>query len=209
LAVRAVKVDIEAMKDEKILKLQAWLDGQIPDHESARIAEWAETDPEARELVEELRRVKVLLQVGEKPLKVEDSREFYWDQINRRIDATDVEKPQTESGGPTTWMEWCRQWLVPVGGLAAIVLMIATVDIQPENVQPSGEFDGNTQNPRPVEPLLLAPVGQAEPDMINSESEVSAEDVDVLNLNIPTDANPNLQPGINERTIPSIENPER
>jgi len=209
LAIRVVKIDIEVMKDEKILKLQAWLDGQMPDHESARIAEWAETDPEARELVEELRRVKVLLQVGEKPLKVEDSREFYWDQIARRIDAMDVAEPETEVEGATAWMEWCRQWLVPVGGLAAIVVMIATVGTQPGVVRPSGEDDANTQSLEPADPPLLAPAGQTEPDVSNSESEVPAEDVDVLNLNIPTDANPNLQPGINERTIPSIENPER
>jgi hypothetical protein len=106
-------------------------------------------------------------------------------------------------------MEWCRQWLVPVGGLAAIVVMIATVGTQPGVVRPSGEDDANTQSLEPASPPLLAPAGQAEPDVSNSESEVPAEDVDVLNLNIPTDANPNLQPGINERTIPSIENPER
>ena len=199
----------EAVKDEKILKLQAWLDGQMPAHEAAQVADWVETDPEARELVEELQRVKVLLQVGEKPLKVEDSREFYWEQIALRIDATDVVEPETEAVVSTAWMEWCRQWLVPVGGLAAIVVMIATVGTQPGIVQPTGEVDANTQNLQPVGPPFLAPSGQAEPDVSNSEGEVSAEDVDVLNLNIPTDANPNLQPGVNERMIPSIENPGR
>ena len=192
-----------------MLKLQAWLDGQMPAHEAARVADWVETDSEARELVEELRRVKVLLQVGEKPLKVGGSRGFYWDQIAKRIDAVNVVEHETEAVGSVTWMEWCRQWLVPVGGLAAIVVMIATVATQPGMVQPGGEIDANTQNIQPVDPPLLAPSGQTEPDVSNSESEVPAEDVDVLNLNIPTDANPNLQPGINERIIPSIENPER
>ena len=87
--------------------------------------------------------------------------------------------------------------------------MFATVDMPPGMVQPSGGLDADTQNLQPVAPSLLAPAGQAEPDASNSEGEVPAEDVDVLNLNIPTEANPNLQPGINERTIPSIENPER
>jgi len=197
------------MKDEKILKLQAWLDGQMPAPESARVAEWVETDSEARELIAELRDVKTLLQVGEKSLNVEDSRECYWEQISRRIDVIDVGESQTKVVGSTTWHEWCKQWLVPVGGLAAIVVMLATVDTQSGMVQPSSEFDENTQTPRIVEPLLLAPAGQAEPDMINSEGDVFAEDVNVLNLNVPADADPKLQPGMNDQIIPSIENPER
>lgn len=204
-----VKINIETMKDEKILKLQAWLDGQMPAPESARVAEWVETDSEARELIAELRDVKTLLQVGEKSLNVEDSRECYWEQISRRIDVIDVGESQTKVVGSTTWHEWCKQWLVPVGGLAAIVVMLATVDTQSGMVQPSSEFDENTQTPRIVEPLLLAPAGQAEPDMINSEGDVFAEDVNVLNLNVPADADPKLQPGMNDQIIPSIENPER
>jgi len=209
LTIGVVKIYIEAMKDEKILKLQAWLDGQMPARESVRVAEWVETDSEARELIAELRDVKMLLQVGEKPLNVEDSRECYWDQISRRIDVTDVGESQTEVVGSTTWMEWCKQWLVPVGGLAAIVVMLATVDTQSGMVQPSSEFDEKTQTPSIVEPLLLAPAGQTEPGMINSEGDVLAEDVNVLNLNVPVDADPKLQPGMNDQIVPSIENPER
>lgn len=175
------------------------------------MADWVETDPMARELVEELRNVKVLLQAGEKPIKMEDSREFYWNQIAGRIETMDVAEPQTEAVGSTTWMEWCQQWLIPVGGLAVIVVMIATVGTQPGAVQQlpidGDENEGTLQR---VVPPQITPAGRAEELNIgNSEGEVPAEDVDVLNLNIPTDANPNLQPGINERTIPSIENPER
>ncbi len=197
------------MNYEKKIKVQAWVDGQMPAHEAARVADWVETDSEARELAEELRSVKVLLQIGEKPVKVEDSREFYWTQIARRIDSTDMAETKPEVIGSTTWIEWCQQWLVPVGGLAAIVVMIATVGTQPGMVHPTGGPEADTQNLEPVVPVFFAPAGQAEPDVSSSEGEVPAEDVDVLNLNVPTDANPNLQPGINERTIPSIENPGR
>ncbi len=197
------------MNYEKKIKVQAWVDGQMPAHKAARVAEWVETNSEARELAEELRSVKVLLQIGEKPVKVEDSREFYWAQIARRIDSKDTTEPKADVVGSTTWIEWCQQWLVPVGGLAAIVVMIATVGTQPGMVHPTGGPEADTQNLEPVVPVFFAPAGQAEPDVSSSEGEVPAEDVDVLNLNIPTDANPNLQPGINERTIPSIENPER
>jgi len=197
------------MNYEKKIKVQAWVDGQMPAHEAARVAEWVETNSEARELAEELRSVKVLLQIGENPVKVEDSREFYWAQIARRIDSKDTTEPKADVVGSTTWIEWCQQWLVPVGGLAAIVVMIATVGTQPGMVHPTGGPEADTQNLEPVVPVFFAPAGQAEPDVSSSEGEVPAEDVDVLNLNVPTDANPNLQPGINEQTIPSIENPER
>ncbi len=89
------------------------------------------------------------------------------------------------------------------------MVMLATVDTQSGMVQPSSEFDENTQTPSIVEPLLLAPAGQTEPGMINSEGDVLAEDVNVLNLNVPADADPKLQPGMNDQIVPSIENPER
>ena len=199
------------MNYEKKIKVQAWVDGQMPAHEAARVADWVETDSEARELAEELRSVKVLLQIGEKPVKVEDSREFYWAQIARRIDSKDTTEPKAEVVGSTTWIEWCQQWLVPVGGLAAIVVMIATAGTQPDAIQSQPNI-GGSEVPTLQPPAVLPPsssAGLAESDASNNEGEVPAEDVDVLNLNIPANANPNLQPGVNERTIPSIENPER
>ena len=69
-------IGIGAMENEDRLKLQAWLDGELPTHEAARVADWVEANPSARELTEELRAVKVALKVGEMPVSVEDSREF-------------------------------------------------------------------------------------------------------------------------------------
>ena len=200
------------MEHEKRLELQAWLDGELPSHSASLAADWVKTDPVAQELVEELRSVKVLLKDCEKPAKIDDSREFYWNQIDRRIFAIEVAESRTDEVGSNSWMEWCRQWLVPMSGLAAIVLMIATVNTQPVMVQPQliEGGGGNIQSLQHVDPPKVTPPGRSEESTVgNSESEVSAEDVNVLNLNIRTDANPNLSPGINERTIPSIENPER
>ncbi len=200
------------MQNEDRLKLQAWLDGELPVREASRVSNWVESNPEARELAKELRNVKVIMETGEVPLVMEDSREFYWNQIARRIDATEAVVHQPEAVHASSWMQWCRQWLVPVGGLAAIVVMISNVGTQPgefqapasdvgEDVHPSTQPIVAPRIPPAVEPSFAEPV-------INSEGEVSAEDVNVLNLNIPTDGNPNLQPR-SERTIPSIENPER
>jgi hypothetical protein len=151
----------------------------------------------------------VILQVGEMPVVMEDSREFYWNQIARRIDATEAVAPQTEAIHGSSWIQLCRQWLVPVGGLAAIVVMISTVDTQPGET-PAPSSGASVESIQPPQPIV-APRSMpsfAEP-AVNSEREVHAEDVDVLNLIIPADGNPNLQPNLSERTIPSIENPER
>ncbi|MBL67076.1 MAG: hypothetical protein CMO74_01290 [Verrucomicrobiales bacterium] len=202
-------MDIEAMDNEERLKLQAWLDGELPTHEAARVADWVEANPAARELAEELGAVKVALRAGELPVAMEDSREFFWSQIASQIEVEEVVEPAAVE--PSPWMEWCRQWLVPVGGLAAIVVMIATVGTpasEPQLPQPEGgTVAPPTVNP-PAPPAMLrsAPAAFTEPNG-NGESEVPAEDVNVLSL--PSDGNPNLQPSLNERTIPSIENPER
>jgi len=161
-------------------------------------------------LADELRAVKVALQVGEMPVSVEDSREFYWSQISSQIELEKVAEPVVVEALP--WMEWCRQWLVPVGGLAAIVVMIATVGTPANDPQiPYSEGDtAAPQEPKPsTAPALMRsapPAAFTEPNG-NGEGEVAAEDVNVLSL--PSDGNPNLQPSLNERTIPSIENPER
>ena len=203
-------IGIGAMENEDRLKLQAWLDGELPTHEAARVADWVEANPSARELAEELRAVKVALQVGEMPVAVEDSREFYWSQISSQIELEKVAEPVVVEALP--WMEWCRQWLVPVGGLAAIVVMIATVGTPASDPQiPYSEGDtAAPQEPKPsTAPALMrsaSPAAFTEPNG-NGEGEVPAEDVNVLSL--PSDGNPNLQPSLNERTIPSIENPER
>ena len=107
-------IGIEAMENEDRLKLQAWLDGELPTHEAARVADWVEANPSARELADELRAVKVALQVGEMPVSVEDSREFYWSQISSQIELEKVAEPVVVEALP--WMEWCLngscQWAV-------------------------------------------------------------------------------------------------
>tara|TARA_A100001037_G_scaffold290490_1_gene303415 strand:- start:1022 stop:1642 length:621 start_codon:yes stop_codon:yes gene_type:complete len=206
------------MTEEDNIKLQAWLDGELPPHEAARISDWIESDQEARELAEELRSVKVVLQAGEVPFQIEDSREFYWGQIARHIDAVEKSRPVSpvavEVDSP--WMKWCRQWLVPVGGIAAIVAMLSTVGMPGSNSEftpPAGEAQQPAlELPSQPAPSAIEPPAQSAfaENTGNQEGEnVKAEDVNVLNLNIPADGNPNLQPGNIERTIPSIENPER
>jgi len=201
------------MTDEEKLKLQAFIDGELPSHEEPEVSDWIKSNPEAQELCEELNTVKILLNAGEKPLQIENTREFYWDQINRIIEPVSGETHLHKAEIVSPWMTWCRQWLVPVGGLATIVMLIVTAEIQPRPLPeiPNNLRDTESPNTQPVafprlktlvEPSFAEPNGK-------KEGEIQSEDVNVLIQRIPTDGNPNLNPSINERTIPSIENPDR
>ena len=201
------------MTDEEKLKLQAWIDGELPLHEESEVSDWIKTNPKAQELCEELSTVKILLNAGEKPIQVENSREFYWDQINRIIEPVSGETHLHKTEIVSPWMTWCRQWLVPVGGLAAIVMLIVTAEMQPRLSPKIPNNLNGTESPSTqpvtlpsfktlVEPSFAEPNGK-------KEGEIQSEDVNVLIQRIPTDGNLNLNPSINERTIPSIENPDR
>ena len=85
------------MKQEDKLKIQAWLDGELAPQESARIADLIDNDLEAKELSEDLRAMQKALEVGEKTAVLEGSREFYWSQVERQIEA---EEPITENAQP-------------------------------------------------------------------------------------------------------------
>ena len=228
---------IEAMDNEERLKLQAWLDGELPTHEASRVADWVEANPLARELADELRAVKMALQVGELTVAVEDSREFYWSQTAQRIDAVEVVEPVAEAASALPWMEWCRQWLVPVGGLAAIVMMISqagllTNDPMPEPFTSSPDNDGDLKRgssaegvrgapqkpvstptlPDPVIPRTASKPHAFVQKAINGEGEPdkdSSTPVKAHPLNDPNADTLRLLPGQTERTIPNIENPER
>lgn len=108
------------MKQEDPLKIQAWLDGELAPQESARIADLIDRDLEARELANDLRAVKKALEIGENKAVLDDTREFYWSQVERQIEA---EEPISDSVQPelaTGTLGNVLRWLIPVGSLAAI-----------------------------------------------------------------------------------------
>jgi len=65
------------MKTELMLKLQSWVDGELPEAEAARMAEWVRTDKEAAALVDELRMTSQYLAGNEPQVALTESREFY------------------------------------------------------------------------------------------------------------------------------------
>jgi anti-sigma factor RsiW len=121
------------MHQDTALKLQAYLDGELPSGEARRAAELVEKDPEARALFEELRGAKILLAGNQPELQVPESREFYWSKIAREIGRQDS-VPTVAPAGAQRW--WLRL-LAPAGAVAALVLGV-TLALNPSFGPKSG-----------------------------------------------------------------------
>ena len=76
------------------LKLQALLDGELPEVEASKVAQWLARDPEAAALSEELRNTRAALAGFETGIQLPESREFFWSKVQRDIQR--VETPATK-----------------------------------------------------------------------------------------------------------------
>ena len=107
------------MKHELELKLQAWVDGQLPVREADEVAHLIETDAEARALLTELKHTRAALAGHEDGIQLPESRELYWSKISREIECQQS-KPQAV---PVSWLQSLQRLLVPAGAVAALLLV--------------------------------------------------------------------------------------
>jgi len=107
------------MKEELQLKVQAYLDGELPTGEAREVADLIAHDADARSLRAELGNTRAALKVFETELKLPESREFYWSKIQREISR--LEKPQPIEE-PAWFTAWLRRFLAPAGAVAALVI---------------------------------------------------------------------------------------
>jgi anti-sigma factor RsiW len=111
------------MKHEVELKIQGYLDNQLPAAERREIAELINLDSEAKSLHEALAATRTLLVGNEPEYKLPEAREFYWSKIEREI--------RKQAGTPTpdrTFALGLHNWWVRIAGaLAAVVLLIVMV----------------------------------------------------------------------------------
>jgi len=107
------------MKHEVELRLQAWVDGQLPVHEADEVARLIETDAEARALLTELKHTRAALAGHEDSITLPESREFYWSKIARAIER---EQPKAQAV-ETSWLQHFRRLFIPAGALAALLLI--------------------------------------------------------------------------------------
>lgn len=110
------------MNPESALKLQAFVDGELPVHERQAVADWLSSDPEARTLQQELARIRSALAGGEPPRPLPESREFYWSKIQREI--VRGEQAGTRAAARRA-LPWWRRLLVPAAGLAGLALVLS------------------------------------------------------------------------------------
>src|SRR6266480_3982861 len=75
------------------LKLQAFLDGELPEGDAEKVAKWLAQDQEAVLLHAELKNTRQALAGAEKPLQLLESREFFWSKIEREISRLEAAEP--------------------------------------------------------------------------------------------------------------------
>ena len=104
------------------LKLQSYLDGELPEDEARQVAGWLAKDRDAMALLGELKDTRQAMAGFETGIKLPESREFYWSKIARQIQAEPQPAIETSSAITRLLAAW-RRALVPAAGLAAAALV--------------------------------------------------------------------------------------
>ena len=107
------------MTEEQQLKLQAFLDGELPEKDAQEMAAWVARDPEATDLLAELRNTREALADCEPALKLPESREFYWSKIQREIQRLE---PVQAPAKPASILTLLRRVLLPLGSVAVLAI---------------------------------------------------------------------------------------
>ena len=107
------------MKFDQELQIQAYLDGELSARERRQVEEWLAADKEAQALLGELKMTRAALAGNEADVKLPESREFYWSQIQRRIEAAE---PLEAAAQVPFWLAW-RRFFVPFAGVAIVAVL--------------------------------------------------------------------------------------
>jgi anti-sigma factor RsiW len=112
------------MTEEQQLKLQAFLDGELPERDGREVAAWIAQDADASALLGELTNTRNVLKDFVPEIKLPESREFYWSKIKREIERA---APEPVAAPKAAWSTWFRRALVPLGAMAALALVALVV----------------------------------------------------------------------------------
>ena len=105
---------------EQLLDLQAYVDGELPEERRRQVEAALPADLDAQELVTGLRQLGTLIRAYEPTVTVPVTREFYWSQIRRQIEAEQPKAPAASAA-----LGWLR-WLIPAMGVAAVAVVVST-----------------------------------------------------------------------------------
>jgi anti-sigma factor RsiW len=106
------------MNYEDQLKLQAYIDGELPESEAREAANRLATDAEAVALLAELRNTRKALAGFEETVKLPETREFYWSKIEREIQRLEVKHEPVS----IPFSAGLRRFLLPVAACALLVI---------------------------------------------------------------------------------------
>lgn len=116
------------MNTEFKLKLQAYVDGELPEPAAREVEAGIKSVPEAEALLEELRFTRAALRGNEPEWTLPETREFYWSKIERAILAE--ERAASPRRHPFSWTWLRRYWPQLSGaGVAAVLLIVAALQI--------------------------------------------------------------------------------
>jgi len=120
------------------LKLQAYLDGELPEAEAREVAKLLAQDQEAVLLQGELRNTRQALKGSEAIVQLPESREFYWSKIAREIERLD--RPErVEQKRPFIFR--LQRFLVPVTGALAVAIFLGITLINSSTGTTLGETE--------------------------------------------------------------------
>ena len=114
------------MERENELKLQAFVDGELPENDAREVASWLAKDSEANGLFNELRNTRKALKDAEPTVRVPESREFYWSKIQREIER---QEPAAAAPQRTIWSGFFRR-LAPFSAVAATLALLIWVGLE-------------------------------------------------------------------------------
>lgn len=116
------------MEYEQQLRLQGYLDGELPEQDAAAVAGQISRDPEAAALVDELRCTSRVLRGAEEARTLPESRDFFWSKIEREIRRQ--EEPTPDRVREVSFSALLRRLLMPITAVALLVMigLVATRD---------------------------------------------------------------------------------
>jgi anti-sigma factor RsiW len=102
------------------LKLQALLDGELPESEARQVTALMECDANARAVFTELQQTSLALKGNEPERRLPESHEFFWSKIEREI--TQLEKaPVSET---PWWIAFVRRYMPAISGVGVATALV-------------------------------------------------------------------------------------
>jgi anti-sigma factor RsiW len=107
------------MNEEQQFKLQAFLDGELPEREVREVLALTQHDEDAAQLLAELKNTRQAIAKSESHPALPESREFYWSKIQREIQRLE---PRETAAPAVSIFDSLRRWLLPVTAAAALAI---------------------------------------------------------------------------------------